>query len=58
MASLGDHLPFRVEQWDAASTRIETILAAAADLKLAKAVFAEAVRLHPTSAYCFGSRRG
>jgi len=39
--------PFRVEQWDAEGARVETILAASADLKLGKAAFAEAVRLRP-----------
>ncbi len=48
MGALDDDLPFRVEQWDAAGARVETILAASADLKLGKAAFAEAVRLRPT----------
>ena len=47
MGALDDDLPFRVEQWDAEGARVETILAASADLKLGKAAFAEAVRLRP-----------
>ena len=42
-----DDLPFRVEQGDATRARVETVLAASADLKLGKAAFAEAVRLRP-----------
>ena len=47
MGVLDDDLPFRVEQWDAAGARVETILAALADLKLGKAAFTEAVRQRP-----------
>ena len=47
MGSLIDDLPFRVEQWDAAGARVETVLSASADLKLGRAAFAEAVRLRP-----------
>ena len=35
------------EQWDATGARVETVLAASADLKLGKAAFAEAVRQRP-----------
>jgi len=45
---LEDDLPFRVEQWDVASARLEQILSASADLHLGRAAFVEAVRQRPT----------
>jgi len=44
---LEDDLPFRVEQWDVASARLEQILSASADLHLGRAAFSEAVRRRP-----------
>ena len=47
MGHLEDDLPFRVEQWDVASARLEQILSASADLHLGRAAFSEAVRRRP-----------
>ena len=43
MGHVEDHLPFRVEQWDASGTRLEQTLSASTDLRLGRAAFAEAV---------------
>jgi hypothetical protein len=47
MGHLEDDLPFRVEQWDAAGSRLEQTLSASADLRLGRAAFAETVRQRP-----------
>jgi len=47
MRHLEEELPFRVEQWDRAGSRLEQTLTASAHLKLGRAAFAEAVRQRP-----------
>jgi hypothetical protein len=47
MGHFEEDLPFRVEQWDATGGRLEQVLSTSADLNLARAAFAEAVRRRP-----------
>jgi hypothetical protein len=47
MAGRDDDLPFRIELWDDADTRIEDLIALAGDYASACAAFDEAVKRRP-----------